>query len=148
MGKITRFEDLRCWQEARQLVKNIYQLTAFGKLSKDYGLKDQLQRASVSIITNIAEGFSRYHKKEFIRFLNISQSSASEVKSLLYIICDLEYVEKSKIDHLQSRCEKTKALTLSLLKHVSSQLPKNTVNEPMPQYTAKPFYISDEFEKS
>lgn len=96
MGKITRFEDLRCWQEARQLVKNIYQLTAFGKLSKDYGLKDQLQRASVSIMTNIAEGFSRYHKKEFIRFLNISQSSASEVKSLLYILSDLEYVEKSK----------------------------------------------------
>lgn len=145
MGKITRFEDLRCWQEARQLVKNIYQLTAFGKLSKDYGLKDQLQRASVSIMINIAEGFSRYHKKEFIRFLNISQSSASEVKSLLYIICDLEYVEKSKIDHLQSRCEKTKALTLSLLKYVSLQLQTNSISEPLPQYRNKAIEIPDDY---
>lgn len=145
MGKITRFEELNCWQEARLLVKEIYKLTASGKLSKDSGLKDQIQRASVSIMTNIAEGFSRYHKKEFIRFLNISQSSASELKSLLYIISDLEYVDKQKIDNLQNNCEKTKALTLSLLKYVSSQLQTNSVREPLPQYLNKTIVIPDNY---
>ena len=145
MGKIIRFEELRCWQEARLLVKEVYKLTASGKLSKDYGLKDQIQRASVSIMTNIAEGFSRYHKKEFIRFLNISQSSASEVKSLLYVIVDLKYVEKSEIDNLHNQCEKTKALTLSLLKYVSSQLQTNSISEPLPQYGNKTIEIPDNY---
>lgn len=134
MGKVSRFEDLKCWQEARQLVKYIYQLTISGKLAKDFGLKDQLQRASVSIMTNIAEGFSRYHKKEFIRFLNISQSSASELKSFLYVIDDLEYVESHQVELLQKHCEKTKALILSLLKYVSSQFQTNAIREPLTEY--------------
>ena len=145
MGKITRFEELKCWQEARLLVKEVYKFTASGKLSKDYGLKNQIQRASVSVMTNIAEGFSRYHKKDFIRFLNISQSSASEVKSLLYIINDLEYIDKQRIDTLQNQCEKTKALTLSLLKYVSSQLPTNSINEPLQQYGNKTIEIPDDY---
>ena len=145
MGKITSFEELKCWQEARLLVKEVYKFTASGKLSKDYGLKDQIQRASVSVMTNIAEGFSRYHKKEFIRFLNISQSSASEVKSLLYVIGDLEYVDKQKIDNLQVNCEKTKALTLSLLKYVNSKLPTNSIREPLPQYGNKIIEIPDNY---
>ncbi len=96
-------------------------------------------------MTNIAEGFSRYHKKEFIRFLNISQSSASEVKSLLYILSNLEYVEKPKIVYLQNHCEKTKALTLSLLKYVSSQLKTNSICEPLPQYGNKTIEIPDDY---
>ncbi len=145
MGKITRFEDLRCWQEARLLVKDIYQLTATGQLSKDYGLKDQLQHASVSIMTNIAEGFSRYHRKEFIRFLNISQSSASEVKSLLYIVIDLKYVEKLQIELLQKQCEKTKVLTLSLIKYINSQMQTNSVSEPIATYNLQALEIPDDY---
>jgi len=81
MSKITRFEDLICWQKARELVNNNYTITELGPLSKDFGLKGQLRRASVSAMTNIAKGFSRLHRKEFIRFLDISQSSAMEVRS-------------------------------------------------------------------
>lgn len=86
--KITKFEDLLCWQQARLLVNDIYTVTKAGELSKDYGLKNQLQRAVVSAMTNIAEGFSRYHRREFIRFLDIAQSSLWEVNSLLYIVFD------------------------------------------------------------
>lgn len=88
MTKITRFEDLNCWKEARKLVKKIYKISEEGKFGKDYGLKDQSRRASVSIMTNIAEGFSRYHRKESIRFFDFAQSSAAEVQSLLYVAED------------------------------------------------------------
>ena len=81
MSKITRFEDLICWQKARELVNNNYTITELGPLSKDFGLKGQLRRASVSAMTNITKEFSRLHRKEFIRFLDISQSSAMEVRS-------------------------------------------------------------------
>ena len=83
MTKITRFEDLICWQKAKSLVNLIYRLTKEGPFSKDYPLRDQIRRAAISSMTNIAEGFSRFHKKDFIRFLDISQSSIEEVKSLL-----------------------------------------------------------------
>lgn len=89
MAKIERFEDLQCWMEARILVNLIYSICIEGKLSKDYGMQDQLKRAALSVMNNIAEGFSRYSRKEFVRFLSISQSSASEVKSMLYIVEDL-----------------------------------------------------------
>ena len=85
MSKIEKFEDLRCWQESRKLVNQIFDLIEQPKMSKEFELANQLKRAAVSVMANIAEGFNRYHKKEFIRFLDYAQSSAQEVKSLLYI---------------------------------------------------------------
>ncbi len=79
---IRKFEDIQAWQEARVLVKQVYQLTKEGALSKDFGLRDQLQRASVSIMANIAEGFDCDLNVEFCRFLGIARSSAVEVQSL------------------------------------------------------------------
>jgi len=87
--KIEIFEDLKVWKSSRVLVKTIYNLTSYALFSKDYGLKDQIQRASVSIMTNIAEGFERDNNKEFIRFLLYSKGSAGEVRSLLYVAKDL-----------------------------------------------------------
>lgn len=66
MAKITRFEDLNCWKEAREVVKMNYQVSSEGKFERDYGLKDQIRRASISIMTNIAEGFSKFHRKDSI----------------------------------------------------------------------------------
>ena len=83
MPLITRFEDINAWQEARKLVKMIYELTHTGKLAKDFGIRDQIQRAAVSSMTNIAEGFDCESKVEFARFLGIARRSAVEVQSLL-----------------------------------------------------------------
>jgi len=83
MALIERFEDIRAWQEARILTQQIYGLTRTGQLSKDYGLRDQIQRAAVSVMANIAEGFDCDSHKEFARFLGIARRSAVEVRSLL-----------------------------------------------------------------
>lgn len=89
MSKAAFFEDLRIWQEARELVKQIY--TDF-KENKDYGFRDQIQRAGISIMNNIAEGFERNSDAEFARFLNIAKGSAGEVRSMFYSAEDLHYV--------------------------------------------------------
>lgn len=93
--KIETFEDLRVWQKAIELVKQIYLMTKEGGLSKDFGLRDQLRRASVSIPTNIAEGFERYSRKEYLNFLNIAKGSAGEVRSLLRVALEVGYLEQS-----------------------------------------------------
>ena len=136
MAKITKFEDLICCQKARVLVNNVYSISKSGNLSKDFGLKDQLRRAVVSSMTNIAEGFSRFHKKEFIRFLDISQSSSMEVKSLLYVVLDNNYLENNKVTALQNDAEEVHAVTMGLLKHVNNSISKNKVSEPILEYGA------------
>ena len=88
MVMIQRFEDIQAWQEARKLVKMIYALTSKDLFSKDYGMRDQIQRASVSTMANIAEGFDCESKLEFARFLGIARRSAVEVQSILYATLD------------------------------------------------------------
>jgi four helix bundle protein len=82
--KVENFEDLLVWQKGMEMVKEIYRLTQEGSLSRDFGLRDQLRRASLSIPTNIAEGFERDSRKEYLNFLNIAKGSAGEVRSLLH----------------------------------------------------------------
>jgi four helix bundle protein len=93
--KIEEFEDLVVWQKGIQMVKQIYVTTNDGKLSKDFGLKDQLRRSSVSIPTNIAEGFERRSRKEYLNFLNIAKGSAGEVRSLLRVALEVGYLDTS-----------------------------------------------------
>jgi len=86
---ISRFEDIESWRRARELGAEVYGLSTKGAFSKAFGLRDQIQRASVSIMANIAEGFRRNGATEFIRYLTIAQSSAIEVQNHLYIALDL-----------------------------------------------------------
>jgi len=95
-----RFEDMDAWQKARKLSKEIYDITNIGKFSKDYDLRNQIRRASGSVMDNIAEGFERGGKGEFIQFLGISKCSCAEVRSQLYRALDQEYLEKEKFDKL------------------------------------------------
>ncbi len=88
-----RFEDLIAWRKARALAREIYQLTRDGAFAKDFGLARQIQRASVSIMSNIAEGFERGSSKDFRHFLVVAKASAAEVRSLLYVALDLGYVD-------------------------------------------------------
>lgn len=89
---VKSFEDLNVWKISREFVKSIYAMTSETPFKNDFGMKDQIQRASVSIMNNIAEGFERDGNKEFIRFLKYSKGSAGEVRSLLYVARDLEYI--------------------------------------------------------
>lgn len=92
MSKVERFEDLIAWQKARSLTKHIYQVTQEGDFAKDFGLARQIQRAAVSIMSNIAEGFERTHLGEFHQFLSISKSSCAELRSQLYVALDLSLI--------------------------------------------------------
>ena len=94
--KIERFEEIESWKKARDLTKSIYFLTRKNEFGKDYGLKDQIQRACVSIMANIAEGFDSGSKKSFIVFLRYAYRSTSEVQSLLYISLDCNYITENE----------------------------------------------------
>jgi four helix bundle protein len=98
--KIENFEELQVWQKGIELVKQVYLLTKDGDLSMDFGLRDQLKRASVSIATNTAEGFERYSRKEYVYFLNIAKGSAGEFRSLLRVALEVGYLEQSKYNEL------------------------------------------------
>ncbi len=121
MALIERFEDIFAWQEARELVKQIYAITREGVFAKDFGLRSQIQRAAVSVMTNIAEGFDCESKIEFFRFLGIARRSAVEVQSLLYTAFDVGYIDQATFDELYEQARKTKALIggfrASLRKH-------------------------------
>jgi four helix bundle protein len=107
---ITKFEDLIAWQEARKLVKMIYKMTSTGALAKDFGMRDQIQRAGVSGMTNIAEGFDCESTAEFARFLGIARRSVVEVQSLLYAALDVEHIKDETFKTHYDQAKKTKAL--------------------------------------
>lgn len=117
--KISRFEDLIAWQEARVLTREIYLAAGKGPLRQDFGLRDQLQRASVSAMSNIAEGFERLGMGEKVQFMNIARASCAEVKSLLYVCLDNNYVAAESVTELQTRCTRISRLTSGLIRSVS-----------------------------
>lgn len=120
--KITRFEDLECWKEARVIVSRVYRVCNVSGLKKDYSLTDQVKRAAISIMANIAEGFSRRGNKEFIQFLFIAKSSAAELQSHLYIALDQNYLDKSQFDELYSALDKVQRMISNFIKYLSSTL--------------------------
>lgn len=101
MGKIEKFEDILAWQESKKLIEKIY--VSF-KNCKDYSFRDQLQRAAVSVMNNIAEGYERKGNKEFVKFLYIAKGSCAEVRSMLYIALDLEYINDKDFNTYQDKC--------------------------------------------
>lgn len=105
MKKVTSFEDLLAWQKARILTKETYDLTRQGDIKKDYALSNQLQRAAVSIMANIAEGFERNRKAEFHQFLSIAKASCAELRSHLYVALDAHYLNEEHFNILRSCAE-------------------------------------------
>ncbi len=121
MAKIEKFEDLKCWQAARELVKMVYVGCEEGKFVRDFDTKSQMRRAALSTMNNIAEGFGRGSDKEFIRFLEIAQSSAMEVKSITYGLIDLNYLPEDKIIEISKKAEETKSITLGLIRYLRNK---------------------------
>jgi|SRR5579871_122688 len=105
MPRTERFEDLIAWQRARQLTKAVYLASRKGALAKDYGLCNQLQRAAVSIMANIAEGFERHRPGEFHQFLSTAKASCAEVRSHLYVAMDVGYIEEGTFRELSKLAE-------------------------------------------
>jgi len=105
MSKINSFSELNVWKKSRSFTKSIYKNTNEFPSSEEYGLKSQITRAAVSIMSNIAEGFHRYSKKEFINFLVISRGSIAEVQSHLFVAFDLKYITKEQFNELYSQSE-------------------------------------------
>lgn len=105
MSKIERFEDIVAWQKAREMTKRIYDCSKVGPFGKDFGLRDQIRRATVSAMANIAEGFERGGDKEFIQFLGHSKGSAGEVKSHLYVAFDQLYVTECQFKELYNQAD-------------------------------------------
>jgi four helix bundle protein len=104
MSKVERFEDLQVWQMAHDLSMSIYRLTKAGEFSKDWGLKDQVQRASVSVMSNIAEGFERYSRQEFKQFLSIARGSCAEVRSQIQLAKSLGYIADADCSTIYENC--------------------------------------------
>ena len=105
--RINKFEDLDCWKEGRKLSKMIYGLTKAEPFSKDYGLRNQIQRASVSVMSNIAEGLNSRSDKEFINFLSYSRRSCSEIQSCLYVAQDQHYITENQFNKSYKQVKKT-----------------------------------------
>lgn len=118
MGKFNKFEEIQAWQKAKDLTLLIYKITAEEKFAKDFGLKDQIRRASVSIMANIAEGHGRRTNVEFASFLNIARGSAAEVQSHLYIALGLNYIERKEFDELYQTLTEISRMTLSLAQYL------------------------------
>jgi len=97
---VERFEDLHCWQTARELTREIYQLTQAGEFARDFGLRDQIRRASVSILSNIAEGFESRTRKLFLEFLGRAKASGAEVRCQLYIALDVGHISQQQFETL------------------------------------------------
>jgi len=108
MATIERFEDMAVWEESRGFADRVYQVTSREPFAKDFALRDQIRKAAVSIPSNIAEGFERDQRGEFIQFLRYAKGSAGEVRSQLYHARDLDYIDESTFEDLR-----TEAVSLS-----------------------------------
>lgn len=118
MAKFNKFEEIQAWQKAKDLTLLIYKITSEEKFAKDFGLRDQIRRASVSIMANIAEGHGRRTNTEFANFLNIARGSAAEVQSHLHIAFGLNYINQKEFDELYQILTEISRMTLSLAQYL------------------------------
>jgi len=119
MATIRKFEDKEAWQKARTLAQEIYTLCTTTELAKDFKLRDQINASSGSIMDNIAEGFERGGKQEFIQFLAIARGSAGEVKSQLYRLLDRRYINKEKFEELYALANEVGSKITNWMKYLN-----------------------------
>ena len=124
MTRIEKFEDIIAWQKARVLTKEIYKCTQLAGFARDYGLKDQIQRASVSTMANVAEGFEPGGDKEFTQFLSTSKGSCGEVKSHLYVALDQGYLTPAGFDQLYGQASEVSRLLSGFMTYLRESNPR------------------------
>ena len=122
-----KFEEMEVWQDGRALVTAVYAHASSGEFAKDFGLRDQMQRAAVSICSNVAEGFARRGNKELIKFLWIAKGSAAEVQSLLYNALDIGYITKQVFDSLYSDLNKIQSKLYRLIQVLATDAERKKI---------------------
>jgi four helix bundle protein len=131
--RIERFEDIEAWKEARGLVRMVYEATNEVPFKNDRGLREQIQRAVISVMSNIAEGFMRQTNKEFIVFLGYSLRSSAEVQSQLYAALDLHYVDEHAFNLLTEQCSKVAKMLQGFIRYLRTSKPstkQSSTNKP------------------
>lgn len=118
MATFESFEEIEAWQKARGLTRRIYAVSNKGPFSKDFGLRDQIRRASVSIMSNIAEGLERGGTREFIQFLSMAKGSSGEVRSQLYVAVDQGYIDKETFEQLYTLASEASRMITGLMKYL------------------------------
>lgn len=120
MARIQQFEDLLSWQKGRELTRSIYQATGTGTFAKDYALRDQIRRAAVSTLSNIAEGFERGGDREFQQFLSHAKGSCAEVRTQLYIAFDQHYLASGEFERLKTLTTEISRLISGLMSYLAT----------------------------
>lgn len=133
---IQNFEDLEIWKEARCLTREIYKLSKTPRFSKDFSLRDQMRRAAVSMMSNIAEGFERGGNQEFVQFLYVAKASCGEVRSQLYVAVDQEYIEQNVADSLLIILKRLSVM----IKHLIDYLKRSGMRGPKYDDSARSSY--------
>ena len=118
MARIDRFEDIEAWKLARQVTRRIYDVSSAEPFCRDFALVNQMRRASISVMSNIAEGFEREGNKEFMQFLAIAKGSCGEVRSQLYIAADQNYVNESKFSEIAGLLIETSRTISGFMKYL------------------------------
>ncbi len=121
MSTFKRFEEIESWKKARELSRRVYAVSKAGAFQKDFGLKDQIRRACVSVMSNIAEGYERDSCNEFFRFLAIAKGSAGEVRSQLYVAMDQGYLSQSEFEEMHRIATETSRLIAGLMNYLETK---------------------------
>ena len=120
MATWTRFEEIDAWKKARELNKRVYHVTREGQIAKDFGLCNQIRRSSVSVMSNIAEGFERGSRKEFIQFLSYAKGSAGEVRAQLVAALDAQYIDQPMFDEMTALAVQVGQLLAGLIRYLQN----------------------------
>ena len=134
MGTIQRFEEIRAWQTARELTRRIYEISGQGAFARDYGLRDQMRRAGVSIMSNIAEGFESGTQALFIRYLRYAKASAGEVRAQLYVGLDAGYLAEAEVGELFDLADKCSRQLSRFISYLESQPSRRGMREAINEY--------------
>ena len=139
MATINRFEELECWQTARELTRRVYRLSSAGAFSKDFGLRDQMRRAGVSMMSNIAEGFESRTRPLFIEFLGRAKGSAGELRAQLFVALDASYLKQPEFHELRDLAEKVSSQISRLSTYLKTAPEADRVGELLPPYEIPTF---------
>ncbi len=136
MAGITRFEEIEVWKTARQLTNRVYELGNQTGFNRDYGLRDQIRRASVSVMSNIAEGFESRTDVQFINFLGMAKASAGEVRAQLYVALDQQYVTEAQFKEAYSLAESCARQISKFIAYLESNPRKRRISDDQADYEA------------
>ena len=126
MATFGKFEEIECWKRARELTRRVYEITGQPAFARDFGLKDQIRKASVSVMSNIAEGYDRSGTAEFVHFLATAKGSAAEVRCQLYVAADQGYIQEDRFVELNALATETSRMLAGLMKYLRASGYKGT----------------------